>query len=236
MPKPAIDTSPAGARDRSASPSPVLAAIAGSASRRGARRAAWRCTSASTPYSSRTALCVRTSSVGPAVEDTSVLQQHERIAADAGGEVQVVRRQHDRERHAGRRRSRSSAAISSWYARSSAAVGSSRSSSGGGRRPLREICASAAAMITRCFSPPLSVAKGRVSKRSRAGGLERAPRQLVDPAAPRSRTRRGADSGPSARLRARSSRTRGASPAAPPPCAARARSRRDPPQVAARRA
>ena len=47
------------------------------------------------------------------------------------------------------------------------------------RRPLRapEICASAAAMITRCFSPPLSVENMRASSGQRAGRRQRGSRQ-----------------------------------------------------------
>ena len=71
------------------------------------------------------------------------------------------------------------------------------------RRAVPPICASAAAMMTRCFSPPLSVVNGAILEVRGAGRGQRLARDRDVAPAPRSRTRRDAGSGPSARLRAR---------------------------------
>ena len=119
------------------------------------------CTSASTPYSSRMPAGVRTSSVGPAASTSPVLQQHER-AAQPGGEVQVVRGDDDRQRPAPLQlpQQRRDLELVGEIERHRRLVEQQDRRC---PRPRAAICASAAAMMTRCFSPPLSVANGRSS-------------------------------------------------------------------------
>ena len=113
-------------------------------------------------------------------EHDAVLQEHQRLA-QAGREVEIVRRDDDGDRRAalqvaqqrgdfeliGRDRAPPSA-------RRAAGCRVSRPWLSGSES--REICASAAAMMTRCFSPPLSVANSRSSSVARARRRQRVAR------------------------------------------------------------
>ena len=143
------------------------------------------------------------------------MQQHQ-IAAQAGRKIQVVRRDDDRQ------------------ARARVQLAEESSGSRAGRRDRATLSArregecsgafwraSAPAMTTRCFSPPDSVLNSRDCEMSACPSRATRRARSRDPRALRSRTRQGADSGPSSPFRAPCTRTRAASPAAPSPCAAR---------------
>ena len=136
---------------------------------------------------------VSTSLGRPVRDDAAVLQQDE-LAAQRRRQVQIVRR-HDHRRAA--------LAVQARRAARRFRTGSRGRATPSARRAAarRDACASAPAMTTRCFSPPLSVANGATRAprcRSRRAHRARWPgrRRL------RARTRRDADSGPSARCRA----------------------------------
>ena len=182
----------------------------------------WVMRSTRTPYSvcrcSGVSVCV-----GGAVGQHASLLQQDHAIADLPGELQIVRGDEQRQsalvgetpqqlrdldlvvQVEGCRR-----LVEDQQSRSSSWLSSSN-------------WASALAITTRCFSPPLSVSKWRHSRFGRPGGGQRPThRQQVRGA---SRIRRGRDgrSVPSARDPARCSRRPGESPAAPPPAFARAR-------------
>ena len=134
-----------------------------------------------------------------------------------GRQIEVVRR--DRDRDAARSRFRSRQRASRPRAdtpRSSDAVGSSSSR-------MSDDCVSAAAMTTRCFSPPLSVLKRRSSRCRRAGGAQHLARNRQIARTLELEESADADDGPSTPSRARCTRRRAAFPAARPQSAARPR-------------
>ena len=140
---------------------------------------------------------VSTSPVGPAASTCPSFSSTS-DAAQAGGEVQVVRRDDDRERHLAlqiAKQRRDLELIGEVERRRRLVEQQHRADVALG--PVGEICASAAAMMTRCFSPPLSVANGRSSNAAVPVAASAGARDRQIARAPRSRTRRDADSGPS---------------------------------------